>query len=143
MIRILLADDDILALNRLSGLLGWNEYGYEIVGQALGGNDCLKLVKELSPDVLILDIDMPDRNGVEVTKELHRQQSRVKILILSNYDTFGFVRDAMRYGACDYLLKHQLTAPVLLEKLKEPMASSANAARTRSFSKKKAPHFLM
>ena len=119
MIRILLADDDILALNRLSGLLGWNEYGYEIVGQALGGNDCLKLVKELSPDVLILDIDMPDRNGVEVTKELHRQQSRVKILILSNYDTFGFVRDAMRYGACDYLLKHQLTAPVLLEKLKE------------------------
>lgn len=119
MIRILLADDDILALNRLSGLIDWNANGYEVVGQALGGRDCLKLVNELTPDLLILDIDMPDINGVEVTKELHMQKSQVKILILSNYDTFGFVRDAMRYGACDYLLKHQLTASILLEKLKE------------------------
>lgn len=119
MLRILLADDDILALNRLSGLINWNANGYEVVGQALGGRDCLKLVNKLSPDMLILDIDMPDVNGVQVTKELHRQKSRVKILILSNYDTFGFVRDAMRYGACDYLLKHQLTASILLDKLKE------------------------
>ncbi len=119
MIKILLADDDILALNRLFALIDWNAHGYEVVGQALGGKDCLKLAEQFSPDILILDIDMPDKNGVEVTKELFLKKSPVKILILSNYDTFGFVRDAMRYGACDYLLKHQLTASVLLDKLKE------------------------
>ena len=108
MIQILLADDDILSLNRLSGLFDWNANGYEIVGQALGGADCLKLVDKFKPDILILDIDMPDKNGVEVTKQLQEQHSKTKILILSNYDTYDFVRDAMRYGAFDYLLKHQL-----------------------------------
>ena len=119
MIQILLADDDILSLNRLSGLFDWNANGYEIVGQALGGADCLKLVDKFKPDILILDIDMPDKNGVEVTKQLQEQHSKTKILILSNYDTYDFVRDAMRYGAFDYLLKHQLTAGILLNKLQE------------------------
>ena len=119
MIHILLADDDILTLNRLTDLSDWNGHGYEIIGQARGGNDCLKLVEKLRPDILILDIDMPDKNGVEVAKEIQRRRLPVKILILSNYDTFSFVRDAMRYGACDYLLKHQLSEEVLLEKLSE------------------------
>lgn len=116
---ILFADDDILTLNRLTALLDWNAHGYEIVGQACGGNDCLKLLEKLSPDILILDIDMPDKNGVEVIREIQRRKLSVKVLILSNYDTFSFVRDAMRCGACDYLLKHQLSEAVLLEKLSE------------------------
>lgn len=119
MIQVLLADDDILALNRLSELIDWNACGYEIVGQALGGNDCLKLVSKLQPDILILDIDMSDKNGVEVTREIHARKLPVKILILSNYDTFSFVRDALHYGAYDYLLKHQLTPQILKSKLNE------------------------
>lgn len=119
MIYVLLADDDILSLNRLTGLIDWNANGYEIIGQAMGGNDCLRFMEELQPNILILDIDMPDKNGVEVTMELSRIQCTAKILILSNYDTYTFVRDAMRYGAYDYLLKHQLNAPMLLDKLHE------------------------
>lgn len=119
MIRVLLADDDILALNRLLELIDWNGNGYEIVGQALGGNDCLKLLEKLRPDILILDIDMPDKNGVAVTQEIRLKKLPVKILILSNYDTFSFVRDALHNGAYDYLLKHQLTPSVLLGKLRE------------------------
>lgn len=119
MIRVLLADDDILALNRLLEMIDWNANGYEIVGQTLGGCDCLKQLDRLSPDILILDIDMPDKNGVEVTQEIRRRGLPVKILILSNYDTFSFVRDALHNGAYDYLLKHQLSPGVLLGKLKE------------------------
>ncbi len=119
MIRILFADDDILALNRLTELIDWNSAGYEIVGQALGGNDCIRLLGKLHPDILILDIDMPDQNGVEVTRWIRRENLPVKILILSNYDTFSFVRDALHNGAYDYLLKHQLTAEILLTKLRE------------------------
>ena len=80
MIQILLADDDILSLNRLSGLFDWNANGYEIVGQALGGADCLKLVDKFKPDILILDIDMPDKNGVEVTRQLQEQHCKTKSL---------------------------------------------------------------
>lgn len=119
MIRVLFADDDILALNRLTELIDWNRCGYEIAGQALGGNDCIRLLDRLRPDILILDIDMPDKNGVEVTRWIRQRNLPVKILILSNYDTFSFVRDALHNGAYDYLLKHQLTAEVLLTKLKE------------------------
>lgn len=119
MIQILLADDDILSLNRICGLIDWNANGYEIAGQAMGGCQALALLLELKPDILILDIDMPDKNGVEVTRQIQQQQIPVKVLILSNYDTFSFVRSALHYGAYDYLLKHQLDAPTLLSKLKE------------------------
>lgn len=119
MLRILLADDDILVLNRLTELLRKHPEKYEITGQATGGVSCLKLLETIPCDVLILDIDMPDKNGVEVTKEIFYKKLPVKILILSNYDTFVFVRDAMHYGAYDYLLKHQLTDTILFSKLDE------------------------
>lgn len=119
MTTILLADDDILTLNRITGLLNWNEHGYEIIGKAMNGTDCLHLTEQLKPDILILDIDMPGRNGIEVTKILKEKNSPVKILILSNYDNFSFVRDAMKNNACDYLLKHQIEGSLLLDKLNE------------------------
>lgn len=119
MTTILLADDDILTLNKITGLLNWNEHGYEIIGKAMNGTDCLHLTAQLKPDILILDIDMPGRNGIEVTKILKERNSPVKILILSNYDNFSFVRDALKNNACDYLLKHQIEGPWLLDKLNE------------------------
>ncbi|MFR3249773.1 MAG: response regulator [Eisenbergiella sp.] len=119
MIRILLADDDILVLNRLTEMIHKYPEKYEITGQATGGISCLKLLNTVPCDILILDIDMPDKNGVQVSKEIFSKKLPVKILVLSNYDTFAFVRDAMRYGAYDYLLKHQLTDDMLFSKLDE------------------------
>lgn len=82
MIQILLADDDILSLNRICGLIDWNANGYEIAGQAMGGCQALTLLEELKPDILILDIDMPDKNGVDVTREIQQRKIPVKVLIL-------------------------------------------------------------
>ena len=119
MIHIFLADDDILILNRLTEMIHTHPSEYEITGQATNGAICLELIETLHPDILLLDIDMPEKNGVEVTKEIFQRKLPVKVLILSNYDTFSFVRDAMRYGAYDYLLKHQLTEQLLFDKLSE------------------------
>lgn len=112
-------DDDILTLNKLRSLIDWNKHGYEIVGQAMNGEDAIKLVDKFHPDIVLLDINMPKKNGVEVTKEIYEHFNRVYILVLSNYDDFEFVRATMKYGVYDYILKDQLTPDLLLQKLKE------------------------
>lgn len=117
--RVLFADDDILTLNKLRNIIPWNLHDYEVIGQATDGDQTLHLVEELQPDLLILDIDMPKKNGVEVTKALHQKNNKIQILILSNFDNFDFVRTTMRYGVCDYLLKHQLDAKLLIQKIQE------------------------
>ncbi|NLK27790.1 MAG: helix-turn-helix domain-containing protein [Clostridiales bacterium] len=119
MIKILLADDDILALNRITSMIPWNDYNFELIGKAISGTDCLRQVNELHPDILILDIDMPDKNGVEVTAALVDYPYPLQILILSSYDNFTFVRDTLKHGAYDYLLKHQINSNILLQKLLE------------------------
>lgn len=119
MTLVFLADDDILTLNRLRNIIDWNKYGFDIIGQAQNGADTLHQVEVLRPDILILDVDMPDKNGMEVAKAIQTKNLNISILILSNYDNFEFVRDTMRYGARDYLLKHQLDPELLLQKLTE------------------------
>lgn len=116
---VLFVDDDILTLNKLRSLIDWNKHGYEIVGQAMNGEDAIKLVDKFHPDIVLLDINMPKKNGVEVTKEIYEHFNRVYILVLSNYDDFEFVRATMKYGVYDYILKDQLTPDLLLQKLKE------------------------
>jgi YesN/AraC family two-component response regulator len=119
MVLVFLADDDILTLNRLRNIIDWNKYGFDIIGQAQNGADTLHQVEILRPDILILDVDMPDKSGVEVAKAIQTKNLNISILILSNYNNFEFVRDTMRYGARDYLLKHQLDPTLLLQKLTE------------------------
>jgi len=116
---VLFVDDDILTLNKLRNLIDWNKYGYEIVGQAMNGEDALKLVDKFHPNIVLLDISMHKKNGVEVTKEIYERFSGVYILVLSNYDDFEFVRATMKYGVHDYILKEQLTPELLLQKLRE------------------------
>lgn len=119
MTTVLLADDDLLVLNRLHGLIDWNEHGFEIIGQTMDGKECIRLIQEKTPDILILDIDMPSRNGVEISRFMHDTNHPGKILILSNYDDYQFVRDSMKNGAFDYLLKHELNSELLLLRLTE------------------------
>lgn len=119
MIQVFFADDDGLVLNKLRGLLDWETLGYQIVGQASDGQSAIDQVGRLQPQLLILDIEMPKKNGVEVVRDLCQQQPQLDVLMLSNHDSFEYVRQAMRHGARDYLLKHQLTKDLLLRKLKE------------------------
>lgn len=119
MTTILFADDDILTLNKLQALIDWPAHGYEVVGQAMDGDGALAMVRAHRPDILILDINMPRRSGISVVQALHSQGWMPYVLVLSNHDTFDYVRQVMRYGAQDYLLKHELTAELLLQKLSE------------------------
>lgn len=110
-------DDQELIRASLSIVLG-GEADFDIVGVAEQGNKAIELAKELSPDVVLMDIHMPLMNGVEATAQIKNQFPDVKVIILTTFEELGYVRDALAAGAEGYLLKaihpHDLAAGIRL-----------------------------
>ncbi len=104
MIKLLLVDDQNLIRQGLKTLLGL-EPDLEIVGEAENGAIALDRVRELQPNVVLMDIRMPVMDGVTATKEICQQFSDVNILVLTTFDDDTYVAAAIKYGAKGYLLK--------------------------------------
>jgi DNA-binding NarL/FixJ family response regulator len=103
-IRIILADDHTVLRHGLSRSFQ-NEKDMEIIAQAKDGRSTVELVKELKPDVVIMDISMPDLNGIEATRQITRDFPRVKIIALSMHSSKNFIIEMFKAGASGYLLK--------------------------------------
>lgn len=103
-IRILLVDDHRILRDGISSLL--KEYSdMEIVGEAADGRNALNLVKELLPDLVIMDISMPDLNGIDATRKILASYPNIKIMALSMHYDKHFVSEIFKAGASGYLLK--------------------------------------
>jgi len=103
-IRILLADDHTIVLEGLRRFLQGQE-DIEVVGQAKDGRTAVELTRQLAPDVVIMDISMPILNGIDATRQIHKDQPCVRIIVLSMYPANVHVREMFAVGACGYLLK--------------------------------------
>ena len=104
-IRIILADDHAIVRHGLSRAIQ-QEDDMEIVGQARDGHSTVALAKELLPNVVVMDISMPDLNGIEATREIQRKAPSVKIIALSMHSAKRYVTEMFRAGASGYLLKN-------------------------------------
>lgn len=104
MIRVLIAEDQAMVLGALAALLEI-EADLEVVGRAADGEEALELALELEPDVVLADIEMPRRSGLELAAELRRRGSAARILILTTFARPGYLRRALEAGATGYLLK--------------------------------------
>lgn len=104
MIKVLLADDQELIRQSLSFVMSKQE-DIEMVGTAANGCEALELVEEKQPDVVLLDIRMPEMDGVECTRRIKQEFPGIKVIILTTFDDDDYVFDALRYGASGYLLK--------------------------------------
>jgi len=104
-VKILLADDHRILRSGLRGLIE-RQPGFEIVAEAENGRAAVKLTKELSPDVIIMDISMPELNGIEATRQILETSPTTKIIILSVHSEQRFVAEVFKAGASGYLLKH-------------------------------------
>jgi len=107
--RIVLADDHMLVRAGLCKLLE-SIPGFEVVGQADNGEQVLEMVAQLAPDLVLLDIAMPQRNGLDACAELLRLHPRLRVIMLSMHHEQQYVRRALQNGAAGYLLKDSAPA---------------------------------
>jgi len=103
-LRILLADDHLVVRMGIASILSF-EKDIEVVGETDNGEDAVKLVHELKPDVVLMDLKMPQLDGAEATVQIHAADPRVKVLILTTFGTSAELKKAMDGGASGALMK--------------------------------------
>ncbi len=103
-IRIILVDDQMLFREGLSTLLSVHD-DLEVVGEAENGEEAIKLVAELKPDVVLMDVRMPVLDGVAATRQLNAEHPASRVIMLTTFDDDEYVFEGLRAGAAGYLLK--------------------------------------
>lgn len=105
MYRILIADDEYWTREKIHNMIKWSEYDLMFLKPAENGEEALDRIDIDHPDILITDINMPFLNGIELIQAVHQKSPNIIIIVLSGYDNFEYVRNALIAGAVDYLLK--------------------------------------
>ncbi|MCR8632829.1 response regulator [Paenibacillus radicis (ex Xue et al. 2023)] len=114
MLKVLIVDDDAVSRTVLKTMIHWESAGFYIMEDAHNGNHAVQLIQKETPDIIITDINMPGLNGIGLIEYLEKNFPQISIIALSAYDDFDYVRQSMKNGAMDYVLKHRLDASFLL-----------------------------
>lgn len=103
-IRVVLVDDQTMIRQGL-GYVIQMQPDMEVIGEASDGDEAVKLVGELSPDVILMDVQMPNKSGIDATREIMLLNPALKVLILTTFDNHNYVVEGIRAGAVGYMLK--------------------------------------
>ncbi|MFC4301829.1 response regulator transcription factor [Cohnella boryungensis] len=105
MYRVFLVDDEPFIVEGLSDGVDWSHYGLEICGTAGDGRQALERLREVPADILVTDITMPFMNGLDLIRQVRAFRPEIKVIILSGYNEFDYLKEGMRLGIENYLLK--------------------------------------
>jgi DNA-binding NarL/FixJ family response regulator len=111
-VRILIVDDHAIVRAGLRALLN-TEPDFQVVGEALDGRTAVALAAQLTPDVIVIDINMPQMNGIETTKQIMEQLPGARVLILTLHADASYLRQAIEYGAVGYVLKSAIEPQII------------------------------
>ncbi|MFA6504876.1 MAG: response regulator [Treponemataceae bacterium] len=106
--KLLIVEDDVMYRYAVKTLIDQSEGRYRFLEEAINGRHALEIIARESPDIIITDMSMPEMDGVELIRRVKASAPEIKILVLSAYDDFHFVKEALKLGAEDYLLKYEL-----------------------------------
>lgn len=109
-IRLLLADDHRMLREGLSRSM--TDEGFDVVGQADNGEEAVRMVAELRPDVVLMDVSMPEMDGIDATRAIASSGAQTKVIMLTMHADKDMLGDAIRAGACGYLVKDCSTEEV-------------------------------
>jgi two-component system response regulator NreC len=111
-IRIVLADDHVLVRQGLKSLL--EREGFQVVAEASDGQEAVRHVESLGPDIAVMDISMPTLNGLNAAREISRSSPKTKTILLTQHDEGQYIREALEAGVRGYVLKNQVASDLLL-----------------------------
>ena len=117
--RVLVIDDEFITRQGIKHMLLWEQEGFQIVGEASNGQEGLEMIEKYQPEIVLADIVMPVLNGIDFSLILQEKYPDIKLIILSSYDNFEYVRTTLLNGAVDYVLKPTLNPEILLRALKK------------------------
>jgi len=144
-IRVVLADDHPVVRAGIRNEL--QAAGIQVIGEAANGEETLRLVERLRPDVVVLDVEMPGLNGLEVTRRLRASQSALPILVLSAHDHNSYVFGLLEAGAMGYVLKDEALEVIVMavqaaaqgEAWLSPKVAAKVTARAMGYEKSQPP----
>lgn len=117
MLNVLLVEDELLVRSGMVSLIPWEEHGYCLKAQAAHGKEALQRLEEYTIDIIITDIRMPVMDGLELIEQVRKKGYRCELIVLSSYDEFDYVRQALRLGVKDYIHKPTMSPQELIQTL--------------------------
>ena len=131
MIKLLAVDDEMLVLVGLKSMLDWKSLGIEYAGTAHNGQQALEQIEQIRPDIVLIDINMPVKNGLQVAKECREKYGKLPVFIfLTSYEEFSFAKEAVSVQAIDYLVKISLTPEQLEKSIKKALDQITEIKKT-------------
>lgn len=117
--KVLIVDDEYIIRQGIEYMLDWEKEGFCLVGEASNGEEALQKIEELHPNIVLSDIVMPKVDGIDLTRQIQQRYSDIRVIILSSYSDFDYVKNTFQHGAVDYILKPTLNPVELLHALKK------------------------
>lgn len=103
--QVLIVDDEEIVCRGMTQFVKWEEHGFEVAGTATSVDEAILILKKMHIDIVFTDIRMPEKSGIDLLREIKEQKFDVQCAILSGYSDFDYAKEAMRYGAVEYLTK--------------------------------------
>ena len=137
MYKILVVDDEILTVEFLCGLIPWEKFNCKIEGTALTANQAFRIVQEIRPDIIFMDIRMPKMDGIQLSKKILEFHPDCHIIVLTAYQDFNAAKAAIQIGVGGFILKHELDEKSLAVTLNEAIYKLSKQREMQSMILKK------
>ncbi|RIX53199.1 response regulator [Paenibacillus nanensis] len=115
MLKAMIVEDNAIYRYAIKTIIDWERCGFELAAEAVNGRQALERLVDCPVDLIVTDISMPEMNGIDLIHSVKQSAPETKVIVLSSYDDFHFVKDALKLGALDYLLKHDLEEEGLIQ----------------------------